>query len=629
MKQVTHFSSMEQPWGKSHTPKRYIHPPFAENIVTMWPNGTVLIGEIQGGAHPQHSMLGKRDESNLPSAAMALVYRDKFLDLKNVTYKTRTDGIPVHTLVQNMGTLTFEMESFCNMERVPTAYTKLVIRNNTDKEISDRVGVIARTGPEFDLLGVREPDGYAVQEPSIYRWMLLPVWQQDEQKMTDGTYVVHFQAAEDICVFSKDTFGEYFNFRLPPHGETYVYLAFGREKINEKFSYEEERTKTESFWEGELSRIKVFPQKEDPYFYAMYRSLVAQGLQMFCYPQGINYVYLRQGGLQRLMWPTDVRSMIRALARIGDFENYLDAIFYTYFYVMQAKNGEIINFGVPWRSVTGSVLFSFGATAMYSKSLYEKYKDKAYQAFRWIEEERGKSAADPSLASGLFPPGRASDYAADGQIWAQTDHWNLQGYALYAKGLKAQGDIHAAEVAAAFEDYMCCARKVVTKAVEQQKDSDILRIPVDARLDPEIEKIMQEQICDDSYELGIVNLGLLGDDTENARKVLKNHFEIQHKYENGLCVPFTEYGQPPEGRQWYGSWADMEVYSYYRRIGKDEQAKEILDAQLNYMMTSEYYMSERYADHDPYYLPWCPNCSANGRTISMLCDWYIDREAEK
>ena len=43
------------------------------------------------------------------------------------------------------------------------------------------------------------------------------------------------------------------------------------------------------------------------------------------------------------------------------------------------------------------------------------------------------------------------------------------------------------------------------------------------------------------------------------------------------------------------------------------------------MMTDEYYMVERYADNDPYYVPWSPNSSANGRLISMLLDFYGDQ----
>ena len=35
-------------------------------------------------------------------------------------------------------------------------------------------------------------------------------------------------------------------------------------------------------------------------------------------------------------------------------------------------------------------------------------------------------------------------------------------------------------------------------------------------------------------------------------------------------------------------------------------------------MKEEFYMAERYAANDKYYVPWSPNASANGRTIMML-----------
>ncbi len=87
MKKVTHFTSLEKPWGKSHTPLRYIHPPFAEEIVTMWPNMTVMLGEIQGGAYPQKTVTGRITESALPSAAMAFLVRDKLFKSENAEYK--------------------------------------------------------------------------------------------------------------------------------------------------------------------------------------------------------------------------------------------------------------------------------------------------------------------------------------------------------------------------------------------------------------------------------------------------------------------------------------------------------------------------------------------------------------
>lgn len=628
MEQPTHFSSPETPWGKAHTPQLYVHPPFAENIVTLRPNTILMLSEIEGGAFPQHQTPGRWDESNLLSSAMVFLYRNQMPDFKKGEFIVRQDGIPIHGLRHNLGDLTMEMESFCNTERVPTAYTKLTLHNNTDEMLDDIICMTARTAPEFDLIGANEPDGYYPLEPSINRWMTAPYWKHDAEKITDGQYTIYYRAGEDVKVSYHDRHRVYFIFTLEPGAKTELYFAFSRGEMDKDFSYEEEKKKTEKFWEDELSKIRVFPKKEDPEFYAMYRSLVAQGLQMFCHPKGVNYALMRQGGLQRYMWPTENRSLIRAFARIGDFDKYLDAILNTYFHVMQAESGEVVNFGIPWGSVTSGALFAFGAVAMYNPALYEKYKENAYRAFKFIESQREFSTNHPSLADGLYPPARSSDFAASGQVWAQTDIWNIDGYALYAEGLKKRGDKHFEEVKEAFKDYEGRVQKIVDRAEKEQTDNERIILPADARFVPEIEeKVAAGLFSRRSNDLKVLGSGFLGEDTPLARKLLKMHFETDKGYQNGLCLTYdTSFLAPKKGRRWYLSFMDMDVYYYYRRIGNDEKAKEILDAQLMYGMTKEYYMGERYDDIDPWFFPWCPNCSANARTLSMLCDWYIGPE---
>ena len=196
------------------------------------------------------------------------------------------------------------------------------------------------------------------------------------------------------------------------------------------------------------------------------------------------------------------------------------------------------------------------------------------------------------------------------------------------QGLKANGDKHTEEVRTAFEDYMAAAKRIADSAVEAWKDSEELHFPEDARMKAEIEEEMKKGVLSDHTDLWILNLGLLGWDTEAAKKVLHTHLVVENQYENGTVCPFAPSDASKNGRKWYGSWTDMELYYYCRRTGNDTMAKEILDAQINYHMTNEFYMMERYDDSNPYYTPWCPNCSANGRTISMLCDWYVEREDE-
>ena len=76
---MTHLSTAENPWGKPFTNKRYVHPPFAENIVTMWPNSMVLIGEIADDT-PQNFRfdvegVGKGFATELPSAGVVFTLK--------------------------------------------------------------------------------------------------------------------------------------------------------------------------------------------------------------------------------------------------------------------------------------------------------------------------------------------------------------------------------------------------------------------------------------------------------------------------------------------------------------------------------------------------------------------------
>ena len=132
MNRIGHLSGNKNPWGKSFTPKRYIHAPFSENIITMWPNGSIVIGEIAGGPEPQVFSEGRIAESKLPSCMISFLYHDQLPDFKAAEYKTRADGIPVHSLVHNMDDFSMEIDSFCNSERVSTAFARVTVKNTSD-----------------------------------------------------------------------------------------------------------------------------------------------------------------------------------------------------------------------------------------------------------------------------------------------------------------------------------------------------------------------------------------------------------------------------------------------------------------------------------------------------------------
>ena len=112
-----------------------------------------------------------------------------------------------------------------------------------------------------------------------------------------------------------------------------------------------------------------------------------------------------------------------------------------------------------------------------------------------------------------------------------------------------------------------------------------------------------------------------------AVQLAEAYFRNRGMMQNGLTGLMND-GQmrqghrsdPWAGHTWYTSFPDFCWFHYWLETKQYQKAAETLRAELKYGMTPEFYMPERYADNDPYFVPWMPNASANGRTIMMLFD---------
>ena len=71
-------------------------------------------------------------------------------------------------------------------------------------------------------------------------------------------------------------------------------------------------------------------------------------------------------------------------------------------------------------------------------------------------------------------------------------------------------------------------------------------------------------------------------------------------------------------RMWYTTADDIYWLYTFCRLGRKDKANEVLDATLKYSITKDGMMVERYHPRDPFFAPWSPNASANGRLILML-----------
>ena len=648
---MAHLSSADKPWGKPFTTKRYIHPPLAENIVTMWPNSMIMIGEIPPEnpqyhyKHPKYGWfwgLCSEDSAALVFTLKRVsdlkfrqrdnpiyqhyTWSNELMPAENTKYHTRPDGIPVHSFSKDMDAVTFHEEAFCNNKRVPIAYIKVTIENNFGFEEKIELSGLVRRGMEFLFTGCNEPDGYDGYHPTRERFLDAEKFEYKNGILTDGRYKLYPDQSAEIFFDGGNDFT--IALTLAPYEKRSFTFAFTRNEEKPK-NYATARAECIKFWKAELSKAKNLPDMKgvEPLFY----NFLAQMLQMFAHPHDRNYTIMRQGATQRYHWPEAVE-MVRALALIGGYSDYLDAGLAHYFDDLQEKSGDdcgrIFYAHVPWNIRTAIALSMLSAAAKENPVLFDKYIESAMLAFKYCERERAKTSNMEGITPGLMPPGICTDHhISKAQQWTFADTNAVRCYAAFAEMLKEQGSEYAEMVEAAYLDYLSVIKNIFEKYADEQRNSQFLYIPRDSKNIPEIEAELNKDPFGYMCPNGLLSVGGAGYGTPDAEKLI---YTYSHggQSKNGLIEPCYR-STAGTGRTWYTTAAEMRRFEYYVKCNNRKEQKKLIDALLKYNVTTEYLQPERIDDHNAYIAPWMPNASANGRLLQMLFAYYGSREIPK
>ena len=533
----------------------------------------------------------------------------------------------------------YHMESFCDISRRPTSFTEFIITNNTCREIDETIALLPRTGREDHLVGT-EVDGYAHYDSNVHNWGFLPSnWRREGDLLTDGEYEILLQTDGFETGWQGDLPGLVWykrrllklSFTLAPHGSMSFYCAFRHGKTA-PFDYEEQKAKTLAFWHRELKRLRRSPGGAQ--YSGMVNNLVAQCLQMFAYPVGKDYVLPRQGGLQRVIWPCEGIEFLMALDRLGDFFDYTGTAYDTYFFTLQLKEGEdagaIQNLsGQRWGSITGGSCFGCAKHLLHrdSREAFDKFKDALYLAFGWMQRQRAKTANGEYPGVGIFPPMKSTDWPGESQSWTFTDATNLLGYKWMAEAFERFGDGRAGEIRAAYEDYMFCMKRILADEVARnRRQGEIL---ISNKVGEELDDPPSGAYLADGPGT-LLRAGVIEHGSETA-KLVERFFRNRGMMKNGLTglmndgLIFQGHNADPwAGHVWYTSFGDLYWFYNWLESGEREKAARTLFAQMKWGMSKEYYMLERYADNDPYWTPWMPNASANGRLLQMMAEYFED-----
>ena len=627
-KRTALYPPREALWERPFTAKRYLHPPRAEQMVTMWPACTVLYGDVFEG----------EDRDCRSSAFRLLAGREAMeIPFEQVRYCVREDGIPIHTLRHELKNFSLEMESFCSVSRNPAAYTRVAVTNLTGAPIQDCVCIMPRTGSERHLTGM-DVDGYCHQNANPDNWgFLRSDWRYTPGCLSDGQYQIRLQTEGFSPLWQGDAPGLLWrqrhllrlDFSLAPAESKTFFLGFCKGECP-AFDFTAEKKKAEQFWSAELSKIKLWISQE-PEMKSLQKNLVSQLLQMFSYPIGKSCLLPRQGGLQRAVWPVEALEFLIALDRVGDFYDYTEAAYDTFFRLMQRKEGEdrgaILNLkGQKWASNTGGALWGVARHILFrgDKQVFLRFREPMLSGFEWMQRQRDKTRDGRAIGQGIFPPMQATDWAGEYQSWCWTDGNNVIGYQWLAEVFERFQDPRAGEIRNAYQEYMECMRRILRRQAEQNPAEEELHLT--NRLgyepaDPQVGAV-------GNGALNLLRSGVLRAGSREARLV-ENYYRNRGYGQHGLMGLMGDglllQGDNADywaGHTWYTSAPDICWFYAWLESGQKEKAKQTLEAQLKYAMTPEYYMCERYADNDPYFTPWLPNASANGRTLMMLLDYY-------
>ena len=617
-------------WQRPFTNKRYLHPPFSENMFTMWPEMRLICGDVI-----------EKTAGYISAGLRVLVGEDmQSPDFTRVHYHTREDGAPVHGLHHDFDGYTMTMESFCNTERVCTCFTRFTVTSRADGPVHVYLSLLPRTGREDHLVGT-EVDGYAQYDSNVHNWGFIPSdWRMEENRLTDDGYEILLQHAEQLNpVWQGDGKGLKWyqrhlvkmDFTLQPGEEKQFELSFCHGKC-QPFDYEAEKQKALDFWRGELAHLKIHPGGDQ--YAPMVNNLVLQCLQMFSYPVGKDYVLPRQGGLQRVIWPNEGVEFLTALDRLGDFAHYTRTAYDTYFYTLQCTEGEekgaVQNLsGNMWGSITGAACMGCARHVLYmdDKKEFARYSDRMYMAFEWMERQRAKTYDGNCRGVGIFPPMKSSDWPGEFQSWTFTDAFNLLGYEWMANAFEHFGDVRAPKVRAGYDSYMAAMKKILHDLTEESIFGDEMRLTFDLGVtmtDPPYGSYATDGP-------GMLIRAKVIDPGSREAKLIENYYRNRGMMEKGLTGMMNDglifqghNADPWAGHTWYTSFSDLYWFYNWLESGEKDKAEETLNAQMTYGMSKEYYLLERYADNDPYWTPWMPNASANGRLLMMLTD-YLDR----
>ncbi len=613
----------ESSWRKPRTTRRYLHPPLAQNMFTLWNDGKIIRGDVV------HHHDWSDWYYNLKSDVLWVLHGDKDepFDFKEAENRLPRDGVPFHGLTWRKEGFEISLDAFCETGvRAPACFIRLEVKNDGSAKNGLPMAIMLRRMREYYAVkgspDIYEPydtqiDYFRNSEPLEYRQSTFTnTWKSSSAVVRAAQLPAnvewdHRRSALRFVAFPKP-------------GEPFVItLTMGaHDGVARPEDWEAVKGETAAFWRVELDKINRLPQSvlNDPEKKRLVQNLTVQMLQCFSRPVGSDLILPRQGGLQRFVWPWDCKDMLTPLGLIGDFGKYIEGALDFYFREYSAEDGRIGPCKNDWVCNSGECLYSFARYCLDTDNriVWKRHRDAAFRAFDWICAKRAETANDPKKGMpGLFPSACATDNPTPIQLWCFTDHSTFAGLKMFAKAAERFGDVRAAEVRREADSLQGVIAGIYKKFSDAAAGSDELRIPLTP--DGNDDEFRKAGYFDLSQGL-VLRMGLLYGyvPQTDVMKVYNWHLRNGKASPKGLCANHPPMKNLSDKHVWYTTSSEQHWYNCFKRIGRHDLAELVWNAVLKYSVTEEYYVGERYRDDNPWYFPWSPNASGSGRIILMM-----------
>ena len=608
-------------WERPRTTRRYLHPPMADSMYTLWNDGKIMRGENR---HQHDWKIGYHE---LMADVLWVMHGAdlKPFDFKMSENRLPENGIPFHGLTWRDGGLVTKLDAFCETGlRSPACFIRLTVRNEGAAAVREPYAVLFRRmqernvvkgAPDIYIPYESQPEPFLYAPLFTYKMVASNVW-------ASSAVTVRAEGLPGDAEWDAMKCAMRFTAALAPGQSMSVdFVMEPNDAVARVGDRGKARSRAEAFWRGELKKINRLPPavRGDPEKFRLVQNLVVQMLQCFCHPIGSDLVIPRQGGLQRYVWPWDCRDMLIALGLIGDFGEYVEGALDLYFREYAMDDGRIGPFRNDWVCNTGECLHSLARYCLDtdSRAVWLRHRDAAMRGFDWMCRKRAESANDGKSVPGLFPISWATDNPTPIQLWCFTDVQNLHALMAFAEAARRFGDPRADEVEAERADLCRTIAGVYSKFSRAAEGKDELRIPLtpDGN-DAEFRKAGYF----DTHHGKVLQVGLACGfvPEEDVMKVYNWCLRNGKASPKGLCsnhAPRNDLGNP---HYWYTTSSEIAWQDCFLRIGRKDLADLVFDALMKYSITKEYYVGERYRDDTPWYYPWSPNASGSGRIIQML-----------